>query len=203
MSSPLLWGPLSEEYGRRPIFIYTFIVYTIFQVAPAVSQNTTSILVFRFLGGFFAAAPMTNSPALISDIWDAKTRGKALAIFTIAPFAGPALGPTAAGFLGEYATWRWVFWVLAIFAGVCCLLIIFTIPETYAPVLLLYKARQKRKETKDIRFYAAIEKNVMTPLQRAEKIFARPFVIFIQEPMLVAITTYISVSTEPNSSYMR
>ncbi|KAG6851213.1 hypothetical protein H0H93_015223 [Arthromyces matolae] len=189
---PLLWGPLSEQYGRRPIFIYTFIVYAIFQVAVAVSKNTTSILVFRFLGGVFAAAPLTNSGALISDIWDAKTRGKALAIFTVAPFAGPALGPTAAGFLGEHTTWRWVFWILAIFAGVCWLLIIFTIPETYAPVLLVEKARQKRKETNDDRFYAPMEKDVMTPLQRAEKVLARPFIIFVQEPMLIAITTYLS-----------
>jgi MFS family permease len=53
--------------------------------------------------------------ALISDIWDVETRGKALAIFTVAPFAGPALGPTAAGFIGENTSWRWLFWVLAIF----------------------------------------------------------------------------------------
>lgn len=58
--------------------------------------------------------------ALISDIWDAGTRGKALAIFTAAPFAGPALGPTVSGFIGEVTSWRWVFWTLAIF--VCFIL---------------------------------------------------------------------------------
>lgn len=59
-----------------------------FQVGGALAKNTAQILVFRFLGGVFAAAPLTNSGALIADIWDAKTRGKALAIFTLAPFAG-------------------------------------------------------------------------------------------------------------------
>lgn len=52
------------------------------------AQNTAQILVFRFLGGTFAASPLTNSGALIADIWDARTRGTALAIFTLAPFAG-------------------------------------------------------------------------------------------------------------------
>lgn len=53
--------------------------------------------------------------AVISDIWDAETRGKAMALFTLAPFAGPAIGPTVAGFVGENLSWRWVFWILAIF----------------------------------------------------------------------------------------
>ncbi|KAG6818037.1 hypothetical protein H0H87_009192 [Tephrocybe sp. NHM501043] len=188
------YGALSQNNTVDDLSLSTPSSFTlqVFQIAAAVAKNTGSILAFRFLGGIFAAAPLTNSGALISDIWDAKTRGKALAIFTVAPFAGPALGPTAAGFLGENTTWRWVFWMLALFAGACWLLIVFTMPETYTPVLLVQKARQKRKETKDNRYYAPMEKDIVTPLQRAERVLARPFVIFIQEPMLIALTVYIS-----------
>lgn len=100
----------------------------------ALAKNTASVLLFRFLGGTFAAAPLTNSGfviywcppwssssswfrALISDIWDAKMRGKAMAIFTVAPFAGPALGPTVAGFISDHISWRWLFWVLTGFVS--------------------------------------------------------------------------------------
>lgn len=77
---PLLWGPLSEQYGRRPIFIISFFIYMVsrrlhslpdfhssafifkcFQIGCALSQNIASILIFRFLGGTFAAAPLANS----------------------------------------------------------------------------------------------------------------------------------------------
>lgn len=58
---PLLWGPLSEQYGRKPVFLISFTAYTGFQVGCALSQNTASILIFRFLGGVFAAAPLANS----------------------------------------------------------------------------------------------------------------------------------------------
>ena len=58
---PLIWGPLSEQIGRRNVFIGSFIFYTGFQVGCALSRNTASILVFRFLGGTFAAAPLSNS----------------------------------------------------------------------------------------------------------------------------------------------
>ncbi|KAJ7071146.1 major facilitator superfamily domain-containing protein [Mycena amicta] len=106
---PLLWGPLSEQFGRRPIFIYPFIVYTLFQVGAALAKNGASILVFRFLGGVFAAAPLTNSGAIISDIWDANTRGPGFV--HLMPFAGPTLGPTCSGFIAVTGTnFRWVFW---------------------------------------------------------------------------------------------
>lgn len=58
---PLLWGPLSEQIGRKPVFMIGFVVYTAFQLGAALSKNTASLLVFRFLGGTFAAAPLTNS----------------------------------------------------------------------------------------------------------------------------------------------
>ncbi|KAF7339568.1 putative mfs-multidrug-resistance transporter [Mycena sanguinolenta] len=185
---PILWGPLSEHYGRWPIFFYPFVVYTLFQVGCALAKNAATILVLRFLGGTFAAAPLTNSGGVISDIWDSGTRGKALALFTLAPFAGPTIGPTVAGFISTSGTdFRWVFWVLAIFAGVCCLLIVFTLPETYVPVLLARKAAKKRKDTGDPLFHAPMEKIVLTAWERAENILARPF-----KPMLLAMTLYMS-----------
>lgn len=152
---PLLWGPLSEIVGRRPTFIGPFIAYVGFQIGCALSKNTASLLVFRFLGGTFAAAPLTNSGALIADVWDADMRGKAMLVFGLAPFAGPSLGPIVSGFIQVSGTsWRWVYWVSTIFAGVCTLLVIFTLPETYAPVILANKAKKLRKETGEERWYA-------------------------------------------------
>lgn len=73
--------------------------------------------------------------ALISDIWDASTRGKAMALFTVAPFAGPALGPIVGGYISTSGVdWRWLFWVLTLFAGVCLIGIVLFLPETYAYV---------------------------------------------------------------------
>ncbi|KII83705.1 hypothetical protein PLICRDRAFT_58175 [Plicaturopsis crispa FD-325 SS-3] len=191
---PLVWGPLSEQYGRRIPFLISFFVYTLFQVGCALSKNTGSMLVLRFLGGTFAAAPLTNSGALMSDIWDADTRGKALALFSLAPFAGPALGPTVAGFISvRGVSWRWVFWVLALFAGTCWVAILLTLPETYAPTILVAKARRLRKDTGDARYYAPMERAPQVALrQRVSNILLRPFRIMFREPMLLAINTYLS-----------
>ena len=149
---------------------------------------------FRFLGGTFAAAPLTNSGALIADIWDADTRGKALALFTLAPFAGPALGPTVSGFIiVGGASWRWAFWVLTIFAGLCWVQIVLTLPETYAPIILVQKARRLRKETGDDGYYAPMEKQEKVSFsRRLSSTLGRPFVVLAREPMLIAMTAYMS-----------
>ncbi|KAI0074662.1 MFS general substrate transporter [Panus rudis PR-1116 ss-1] len=190
---PLLWGPLSEQFGRKPIFLSTFLVYTGFQVGCALSPNTGAILTFRFLGGVFAAAPLTNSGAVISDIWDANTRGIALAVFTLGPFAGPALAPIVSGFLAVGgASWVWVFWLLACFAGACFVLILFTLPETYGPVILARKAKRLRKETGDDRYWAPLDRQHVGFAIRARRVVVRPFQMLIEEPMLLALSVYMS-----------
>ncbi|KAK7059073.1 hypothetical protein VNI00_001697 [Paramarasmius palmivorus] len=193
VATPLIWGPLSEEFGRRPIFILSFFVYMMFQIGTALAQNKATIIVLRFLGGTFAACPLTNSGAVISDIWDVKRRGIAMSVFTICPFAGPALGPCVAGFIYVSGTsWRWVFWILALFAGACWIMIILTMPETYTPILLVQRAKQLRKETGDDRYYAPMEATKKTLSQQVENVLARPFKMLFQEPMLLSTTLYMS-----------
>ncbi|KAI0776897.1 MFS general substrate transporter [Trametes elegans] len=190
---PLLWGPLSEQIGRKPVFLLTFFVYTGFQIGCALSPNTASILIFRFLGGTFAAAPLSNSGAVMSDIWDADTRGKALAWFTLAPFAGPTLGPTVSGFMAVAGvSWRWVYWLLTFFAGACFIATLLTLPETFVPILLVKRAQKLRKETGDDRYWAPLERNKKTFGQHVKHVLGRPFLVLAREPMLIAITLYMS-----------
>lgn len=191
---PLFWGPLSEQYGRRPIFLVSFPVYICFTVGCALSRNTVSIMLFRLLSGMFAAAPMSNSGALISDIWDAQTRGKALSLFIIAPFMAPACGTILSGYLAQsMLSWRWLFWIMAIIAGVSLLLIVFTLPETYGPVLLVRKAHALRATTGDNRYVAPLELvPAMSISARASYTITMPFKMLAREPTLIATTVYMS-----------
>ncbi|EMD36305.1 hypothetical protein CERSUDRAFT_115244 [Gelatoporia subvermispora B] len=191
---PLLWGPLSEQYGRRPVFLSTLPIYTCFQIGCALAQNRASIIIFRLLAGIFAAAPFTNSGAIISDIWDASTRGKANILFANAPFIGSALGPLVGGYISVSGiSWRWTFWVLTIFNGVCIALVIVSLPETYLPILLSQKARKMRVETGDHRYYAPMETNQLVAFtDRIKQTLLRPFKMLFQEPMLAATTVYTS-----------
>lgn len=58
---PLLWGPLSEAYGRKYPMLVAFVAYTLFQIGCALAPNTAAILIFRLLGGMFASSPLVVS----------------------------------------------------------------------------------------------------------------------------------------------
>jgi MFS family permease len=57
---PLFWGPGSELFGRRPIFLLTMFSYMLLHLGQALAPNIATLLATRFLGGFFAVAPLTN-----------------------------------------------------------------------------------------------------------------------------------------------
>ncbi|KAF5313645.1 hypothetical protein D9611_010182 [Ephemerocybe angulata] len=192
---PLFWGPGSELIGRRNIFVLSMFMYTIFILGQALAKNIETLLVTRFISGFFACAPLTNSGGVIADIWDAKGRGLAVSLFTASVFLGPVLGPIVAGFIAHSSTtWRWVFWVMMIFAGACSICVFF-VPETYAPVLLLRKAKRMRKEdpvaNKEI--FAEHEKQDWSPKGIAKRTVLRPFAMLAMEPILVLVTLYLSL----------
>lgn len=99
------------------------------------------------------------------------------------------------GYIGVTGTsWRVLYWVLTAFAGACTVAVYFTLPETFAPILLAQIAKQKRKETGDERWFAAIEAQSVHWKTRVSNILARPFKILFSETILLLITAYLSVS---------
>lgn len=188
---PLLWGPLSERYGRRIIFIISFVPYLGFTLGTALAPNIGAMLAFRFLAGTFAAAPLTNVGGLIADLWDANRRGIALSLFALAPFAGPAIGPTVSGAMAvRDVYWRWIFWVTLIFGGFCFGAFLLGMPEIFLPVLLHKEAKKLRKETGDERYYTEWErqqqqKDIRSTLERT---ILKPFIMLVQEPILLIMT---------------
>ncbi|GAA95382.1 uncharacterized protein L969DRAFT_84849 [Mixia osmundae IAM 14324] len=191
---PLVFGPMSEIYGRKPTLIASFIPYTAWQVGNALAPNIGSAIVFRFLGGCFASSPLTVSGGIIADLWGPNERGVALAIFSLAPFAGPAIAPIVSGFMEVTGTsWRWIYWVLTIFAGVCLVGIVVLLPETFIPIILKREAVKVRKETGDERYHASMERHEPESMgQKLKHTLLKPLIMLYEEPMLLAITLLMS-----------
>ncbi|KAK8851057.1 major facilitator superfamily transporter [Apiospora arundinis] len=142
-AGPLLFAPLSEFYGRRWIFYITFLLYLAFNFLCAFAPNFGSLLVGRFLTGTFVSAPLSNGPGLLADLWDPVERGNAMAAFSCMVWIGPAMGPVIAGFLQLKEDWRWIFYVMLWF-GAGSAILMFTLPETFGPMILKTKARRIR-----------------------------------------------------------
>lgn len=77
---PLLCGPLSESYGRKPVMIVSFLCFMLFTLGCAVSQSWESLLVLRYFAGVVASAPVVIVGGLLADVYDDPTeRGHAMA----------------------------------------------------------------------------------------------------------------------------
>lgn len=112
MIGPLLWSPLSEIFGRKPVYVIALAIYAIFNIPCAVAQNIETVLVCRFFSGFFASCSLTLAGGSISDLFPTETRGNAIAYFAAAPYAGPVLGPLVGGWISVGTqNWRWIYWV--------------------------------------------------------------------------------------------
>ena len=185
MIGPMLLAPLSEFYGRRPIYIGSFVMVFIWIIPCAVAQNIATILVTRFFDGFFASAFLSVAGGTIGDMFNKSELSYPMMVYSGSPFIGPALGPVLGGAINTYTSWRWTFWVLLIWTGVQLGLIALLIPETYQPVLLRRKARQLRKETGNDQYQAPIEKLDRSIPKTILWSCIRPFQLMVLEPMVL------------------
>ncbi|KAJ9479051.1 putative Polyamine transporter 3 (putative) [Pseudozyma hubeiensis] len=193
---PILWSTMSELVGRKLVMSIAMLMYTLFILGQALAKNPETLFVTRFISGVCAAAPLTICGGVIADMWDPVGRGFAMSLFSCSVFIGPVMGPIVGGFVTQsYLGWRWVFWVMMIFAGVCWLAILFFLPETFAPVLLMRKVKRLRKLDPEAnkQLYAPHEKSDWSIGGIAHRTLLRPFEILTQEPILVLITIYLSI----------
>ncbi|EMD32362.1 hypothetical protein CERSUDRAFT_108809 [Gelatoporia subvermispora B] len=196
VTGPSFWGPGSELVGRQWMFWIALVCYTLLHLGQALAHNIETLLVTRFLGGFFAVAPLTNCGGVIVDIWDPITRGTATSLFTAGVFIGPVLGPIVGGYVVESSLgWRWVFWLMMIFAGSCTIVAILFVPETYAPVILQRKAQRLRRADpeKNAKVYAEHERADWSIKGVVHRTLYRPIQMLILEPILVLVTLYLSL----------
>jgi hypothetical protein len=80
---PLIIAPLSEMYGRLPLYHTSGILFGIFTVACALARSLDELIVFRFFAGCFGAAPLALGGGTIADVAHADKRATAMAIWTL------------------------------------------------------------------------------------------------------------------------
>lgn len=106
---PLVLAPLSELYGRVPVYNATNVLLVVFTAACALAPSASAMLAFRFLSGFVGVATITAGSGTVADLMLREERGRAVSIWSVGTVLGPTVGPVIAATAG----WRWMFWILA------------------------------------------------------------------------------------------
>lgn len=102
---PMILSPLSEFYGRRPIYVFSFFFFLIWLIPCAVAKNVGTELVARFIDGFAGSAFLSVAGGTVGDMFVRNELQAPMMIFTASPFIGPPVGPIIAGFINQYTSW--------------------------------------------------------------------------------------------------
>ncbi|KAL4740006.1 hypothetical protein BDV11DRAFT_204616 [Aspergillus similis] len=189
---PLFLGPLSEIYGRVIILQLANLFYLVFNIACGVAKTKAQMIVFRFFAGLGGSAPLAIGGGVLSDCFRPEERGKSVAIYSLAPLLGPAVGPIAGGFIAENTTWRWVFYATTIADGVIQIAGLFFLKETYAPKILRTRAKRLRKETGDLSYQTEVERQKKTLSETIRSALIRPFRLLTTQPIVQAVAAYLA-----------
>lgn len=127
--SMVLFGPLSDKFGRRPILIFGAAIYTAASFACAVSANIYFLLAGRFFQAVGSGAVITVSTALIKDCFRGKVMRKILAITQALGVIAPMVAPLVGGVLLTFTDWRGSFYLLTAL-GTINLIVAFLFCET-------------------------------------------------------------------------
>ncbi|KAL6703999.1 hypothetical protein ACN47E_008850 [Coniothyrium glycines] len=192
-TGPILWAPFSELKGRRlPLVIATF-GFSIFNVAVATGKDLQTVLICRFFSGFFGACPLTCVAAVFSDMFDNRTRGMAITIFSMTVFSGPLLAPFIGGFIVmSHLGWRWTQYLVSIMGFVAFGLNLLFLSESYPPQILVAKAAELRRRTKNWGIHAKQEEIEIDFKELIQKNFSRPLRMLFTERIVLLLSIYMA-----------
>ncbi|GAA5856336.1 hypothetical protein JCM8547_000876 [Rhodosporidiobolus lusitaniae] len=189
---PLLVGPLSEWYGRSPVYIIGFGCFLIFQFMCAFANNAATLLIGRFLAGASGSAFLSVAGGSVADLFRPAEVGAPMQFYTAGPFLGPIGGPLVNGFVNQHLDWRWTWRLFIIWAGVELVLLILLVPETYMQAVLKKKAKRLRKAGRtDVR--APIEVDTRSIASVIAVSCTRPFQLLVLEPMATMLCLWTAI----------
>ena len=120
----LVFGPISDKHGRRPVLIGGMAVYAVGSALCAMATSIWTLIAFRVVEALGAGAVSAVSTAVVKDAFCAERREAVLSVVQVMFVIGPVLAPVVGAFIVRIADWRVTFWVLAVIGAICLVLTI-------------------------------------------------------------------------------
>lgn len=109
-----IFGSLSDRVGRKKVFVSGLIVFSAATVLTGIASTFWTLIVFRVLTGIGAGMIEPVAFAIVGDHYSYEERGKAIGIVTGALIASSIIGVPIGGFVAEWLSWRWAFWLIGL-----------------------------------------------------------------------------------------
>ncbi len=126
----LVGGSLGDHYGRRRIYAIGIVLFTLASILCGLAPTVIFLIVARAFQGIGGALLVPGSLAIISASFDTEHRGRAIGTWSGFTAITSAVGPVLGGFLVQYASWRWVFFINAPLAVIVLIILFWRVPES-------------------------------------------------------------------------
>lgn len=123
-------GWLADRVGRKPLFVWSVVAFTIASLLCAIATSLTEIVVFRVFQGIAGAFIVPLAQSTMFDINPPEKHGRAMALFGMGVMIGPILGPVIGGWLTDNYNWRWVFLINLPVGILAAVLMLTNLPDT-------------------------------------------------------------------------
>jgi DHA2 family multidrug resistance protein len=123
-------GPLALKFGRRRLFVFAIVGFTLASTLCGIATSLTEMLIYRALQGAFGAGLIPLSQATLLDTYPRHRHGEAMALWGMGFVAAPIFGPTVGGYLTEWYSWRWIFYINLPFGILAAIGVWASLPET-------------------------------------------------------------------------
>jgi DHA1 family bicyclomycin/chloramphenicol resistance-like MFS transporter len=129
----LLYGPVSDRFGRRPVLLAGLSLFTAASIVTALAPNASVLIAARILQSLGGCAGLVLGRAAVRDGATADKAAGQLALLTLVMAMVPAIAPAIGGYLTAYIDWRASYVLLALFGGTTLAACFLLMPETFTP----------------------------------------------------------------------